>query len=203
MMAASDTITVNDGHSMALRRVRVFVSSTFRDMQNERDALNRIVFPYLRAECAKRYIDFTGIDLRWGITEDQSQKKETVQICIREIETYAPFFLGILGQRYGWSPTEEYTNEYADLFRDDISVTEAEMIHGALRFSGNGIKAVFCLRDEALSRELGFKSESNDSLKRVESLKTRIRSRKEDYPCTRSIQDHWGNRGLRCPGPYR
>jgi hypothetical protein len=50
------------------RVVRVFVSSTFRDMHAERDRLNRFVFPELRSRCAKLGADFLGIDLRWGVT---------------------------------------------------------------------------------------------------------------------------------------
>ena len=40
------------------RTVRVFISSTFRDMQAERDHLVRFVFPKLREELLKRQIHF-------------------------------------------------------------------------------------------------------------------------------------------------
>ena len=36
------------------RVIRVFVSSTFRDMQAERDHLVKIIFPHLRKLCAER-----------------------------------------------------------------------------------------------------------------------------------------------------
>jgi len=70
------------------RKVRVFVSSTFRDMQAERDALNRVVFPFLRSECRKHCIDLIGIDLRWGITEEQADDKQTVKLCLCEVRIY-------------------------------------------------------------------------------------------------------------------
>lgn len=50
------------------RVIRVFISSTFRDMMRERDLLVKEVFPELRRKCAQRFVTFTEVDLRWGIT---------------------------------------------------------------------------------------------------------------------------------------
>jgi hypothetical protein len=36
------------------KTVRVFISSTFRDVHAERDYLSRVVFPELREQCARR-----------------------------------------------------------------------------------------------------------------------------------------------------
>ena len=47
--------------------VRVFISSTFRDMNAERDHLIRFVFPRLREELLKRYIHLVDVELRWGV----------------------------------------------------------------------------------------------------------------------------------------
>ncbi len=45
--------------------VRVFVSSTFREMMRERDLLVKQVFPELRCKCAKRFVTFAEVDLRF------------------------------------------------------------------------------------------------------------------------------------------
>jgi telomerase protein component 1 len=45
--------------------VRIFISSTFRDMHAERDHLVRVVFPELRERCAKRRLHLVDVDLRW------------------------------------------------------------------------------------------------------------------------------------------
>src|SRR5437016_686183 len=45
--------------------LRLFVSSTFRDMQSERDALVARAFPELRALAAKSGRPFQEVDLRW------------------------------------------------------------------------------------------------------------------------------------------
>jgi len=49
------------------KTIRVFLSSTFRDMQAERDHLVRFVFPLLREELVKYRIHFVDVDLRWGV----------------------------------------------------------------------------------------------------------------------------------------
>ncbi len=56
------------------RFIRVFVSSTFRDMQTERDYLVRVVFPELKERCAKRGLHLIDVDLRWGVTEAKQGK---------------------------------------------------------------------------------------------------------------------------------
>lgn len=60
--------------------IRLFVSSTFRDMHAERDHLNRLAFPELRARCLRRGVEFSAIDLRWGITADQIEARGTLPL---------------------------------------------------------------------------------------------------------------------------
>ena len=55
------------------RQIRVFISSTFQDMQDERDYLMKRTFPMLRKLAAERDVTLTELDLRWGITEDESR----------------------------------------------------------------------------------------------------------------------------------
>jgi len=44
--------------------VRVFISSTFRDMHAERDHLVRFVFPELKEKCCKHRVNLIDVDLR-------------------------------------------------------------------------------------------------------------------------------------------
>ncbi len=83
------------------RQIRVFVSSTFQDMQAERDYLMKTVFPRLRKKAAERDVSFVELDLRWGVTEEETQNGKVVQICLNEIDNSHPFFIGLLGDRYG------------------------------------------------------------------------------------------------------
>jgi len=125
------------------REIRVFLSSTFLDMEAERNHLAKVVFPKIRLECGRRLVGFTEVDLRWGITEEDAKNGATVEICLQEIDRcrdFPPFFIGFLGERYGWVPsadelatywTERGDTEYAAKIREAVvrgySVMELEM----------------------------------------------------------------------------
>jgi nephrocystin-3 len=131
-------------HSREARKneLRLFVSSTFRDLQPEREQLVKKVFPRIRKECRQRGVEFTEIDLRWGITEDESRTGKTIRICLEEIDRCRPYFIGIIGSRYGWVPgiTEiekdrEMLKEFPwlrDFAAKEKSIIEMEFAHGAL-----------------------------------------------------------------------
>ena len=77
------------------RTIRVFISSTFSDMNDERTELMKKTFPRLRVMAAKRDVTLTEVDLRWGITKEESESGKVVDICLREIQNSIPFFIGI------------------------------------------------------------------------------------------------------------
>src|SRR3989442_8765103 len=84
------------------RQIRVFISSTFRDMQAERDHLVKFIFPQLRKLCEQRGVTWGEVDLRWGITQEQAERGEVLPLCLAEISRCRPYFIGLLGERYGW-----------------------------------------------------------------------------------------------------
>ena len=123
-------ITVTD---IGRRVIRVFLSSTFADLDSERTYLARQVFPRLRSRLMKYNITLMDIDLRWGITEEEAKSGKTVRLCLEQIENTKPFFIGILGNRYGWIPEPEYLKDIPLTEKDkNKSVTEIEIRHGAL-----------------------------------------------------------------------
>ena len=87
-----------------MRQLRVFLSSTFRDMKAEREALIKKAFPQLRRHCLERGAQLSVVDLRWGITRKQAEQRKVVGICLDMVEVCRPFFVCVLGQRYGWIP---------------------------------------------------------------------------------------------------
>ena len=91
----------------AWKEVRVFISSTFKDMQAERDHLVRFVFPRLREELLKRRIHLVDVDLRWGVTGDQ----DAFDLCMDEIKRCHPRFICMLGGRYGWVPAPKTVSQ--------------------------------------------------------------------------------------------
>jgi hypothetical protein len=93
----------------AARTFRVFLSSTFSDLEAERNALHQFVFPRLRDLCQRHGARFQAIDLRWGVSQEASLDQQTMEICLAEIArcrrvTPRPNFLVLLGDRYGWCP---------------------------------------------------------------------------------------------------
>lgn len=99
------------------RTVRVFISSTFKDMQAERDYLVRFVFPGLRERLLARRIHLIDVDLRWGVTGEQ----DALGVCREVIDECRPRFLCMLGERYGSVPDGQ-----------ERSVTHDEVVYGAL-----------------------------------------------------------------------
>ncbi|MGE3800803.1 MAG: tetratricopeptide repeat protein [Candidatus Kapaibacterium sp.] len=120
--------------------LRLFISSTFRDMQEEREHLVKKIFPEIRALCRQRGVTFTDVDLRWGLTDEQAALGTVIRTCLEEVDKCRPFFIGIIGNRYGWIPElhdvlmdPELLTKYPfveELAIEGTSVTEMEFIHG-------------------------------------------------------------------------
>lgn len=151
------TMTQERSAARDWQTVYLFLSSTFNDMHAERDYLTKFVFPELREWCARRRLEFVDIDLRWGITDEEStQNHRTLSICLENVERCRPLFLALLGQRRGWVPgpdevDPELLQRYPDLARQigQRSITELEIWKAV---HDDRIRGVFFLRDpEALS----------------------------------------------------
>ena len=62
----------------------VFVSSTFKDMQAERDYLRQVVFPRVEEELRKGRIQLEPIDLRQGVeTADLPSEEAREQLVLK------------------------------------------------------------------------------------------------------------------------
>jgi hypothetical protein len=95
---------------------RVFISSTFTDMKQERGILQMDAFPRLEKFCEEKGARFQAVDLRWGVNEESSLNQKTLQICFNEIArcqkiSPKPNFLILLGDKYGWQPIPEIIPE--------------------------------------------------------------------------------------------
>lgn len=134
----------NLGYRKIWRTATIFISSTFRDMQYERDCINEIVVPALKDYFKFYKIAVRTIDLRWGINTIDNKENDVegriLSVCMDEIDRSRPFFVGIVGDRYGWMPSFSMNPE-------DKSVTEMEIDYGALRNKESLENAVICLRD--------------------------------------------------------
>jgi hypothetical protein len=174
------------------RSVRIFLSSTFRDYGEERDLLVRKVFPNLRAKFKDRFVELVDVDLRWGITVKQAERGEVLPICLAEIDRARPYFVGMLGDRYGWIPPKDaYAPDLVERqpwlgsHRGGKSVTELEMLHGVLNNPKMAGRALFYFRSSAYAKQKGgdYLPESRADHERQQKLKARIS--KHRFPVVR------------------
>ena len=163
------------------RNIRVFISSTFEDIQEERDVLVKEIFPKLRKMCMERGVGFTEVDLRWGVTKEQAERGEVLPICLAEIENCRPYFIGLLGERYGWVPDfipSELIDDHPWLEEHlHRSVTELEIVYGVLDNPDMANHAFFYFRDPSASP---IRSEKQTERDKLTALKERIR--KSGFP---------------------
>lgn len=164
--------------------IRVFVSSTFRDMHAEREELIKRIFPQLRQQCERQGITWNEVDLRWGITNEQAAEGQVLPICLTEIDNCRPFFICLLGERYGWVPEQippALTESMPWLSSaQGCSVTEIEILHGALNDSSHRAHAFFYFRDPEYGKDSDtpelYRAENEESAEKQAALKQRIRA---------------------------
>ena len=170
----------------------IFISSTFRDMQAERDMVQERVLPALRDE-ARKYGDNVGvIDLRWGVDTSTLETEEgaakVLKVCLDEIDRSHPYMLIFLGERYGWIP-EGRLIEGAVRGREDKyvtkdyakSVTALEIEYGALSEQYGELKhCVICFREPVAdglddAEKALYAEQTEVGRRKLEELKERIK----------------------------
>lgn len=200
-LAVSRSVAINAAPAVdifaphAHREIRVFISSTFRDMQKERDYLVKFIFPQLRKLCESRGVTWGEVDLRWGVTDEQAAEGKVLPICLEEIKRCRPYFIGLLGERYGWIPDaipadvierEPWLKEH---LHGKKSVTELEILHGVLREEKMHGHAFFYFRDPAFintvppEKHPDFVTEDAVSAKKLRLLKETIRHAQVEQVC--------------------
>lgn len=137
----------------------IFISSTFRDMQAERDMVHEYVVPALRSKARKYGENVNVIDLRWGVDTSQLEtdegSKKVLSVCFDEIDKSRPYMLVFVGDRYGWIPDERIIRDIVEkrgsLVTDgdlEKSVTALEIEYGALSEElGTSDRCIICFRE--------------------------------------------------------
>jgi len=175
--------------------LRIFISSTFRDLQEEREHLVKKIFPEIRALCRERGITFTEVDLRWGLTDEHVALGQVIRACLDEVDKCRPYFIGITGDRYGYIPT--YTDIQKDptllqqhpwiedAVLDEMSITEMEAHYAVLNTtvasnapplsipSTPRDRARFYFRRQRTA--IDSDDRTNDELRRLRAYQQRIR----------------------------
>lgn len=181
------------------RQIKIFLSSTFNDMHAERDLIMHKVYPAVSQELAAKNIKVQFVDLRWGVNtqdvEENERENVVLRECISEIRTSRPFFIGLLGDRYGWTPPKEswenvlqgMTAEEKEFILgesdDQKSVTELEILFGALLHNNFLRRSLFCFRTDDVYAAMDDRAKrvycDSDELNRMRlsSLKQKITDR--------------------------
>jgi tetratricopeptide (TPR) repeat protein len=166
------------------RTFPIFISSTFADMQAERDHLKNVVFPLVEEELQKRRIKLEIVDLRWGVDttsmeQEDEREANVLKVCLDEIRRCRPFFIGLLGDRYGWVPPLErmktaLVGETHIKPEKGKSVTDLEIEFGVLASQEQLVRSVFYFRRPlpyatfSKKKAAMFSDEYNDELSEAE-----------------------------------
>ena len=146
----------------------IFISSTFKDMDAERDIIVGALKPAIERALKFNHVnaEIRIVDLRWGVnTQDvpeNERENKVLSECLDFIRESRPFFIGFVGGRYGWIPPKERWDAVVDsmndeerlMMGDDISdvrsVTELEMLFGVLKDPDSLPSSFFFLRDDSV-----------------------------------------------------
>ncbi len=170
----------------------VFVSSTFKDMQFERDLLQTYAIPTLNEQLREYGERAYFGDLRWGVNttdlDSDEGSRKVLKVCLDQIDNCKPYMIVLVGERYGWIPAQELIDEACVLKGidriQDISVTELEIDYGALLNPEYAGRILFYFRNLDKTgmtdeQRRDYEAESHVHLQKVEALKQRI---EEIYP---------------------
>jgi len=127
-------------------------------MVEERNALQKKVFPELKKLCMEHGCRFQPIDLRWGVREEAALNQQGMEICLEEIDrcmetTPRPNFIVLLGDRYGWRPLpyEILKEEFEAILHHLTYDKEEDQVQRALletwyHLDNNANPVVYCLQ---------------------------------------------------------
>lgn len=161
-------------------------------MDAERDVIKYNVLPLLNDRYRKYGVEFHVIDLRFGVNTENMTEEESenavLDVCLSMIDSARPFFIGLIGDRYGWIPQEDRMMAVLSRLSQEkrrlavggvgCSVTELEILYGAIGGNGENIdRCLFFIRDASSYEGIPTSARPiyvdgfND---RLDSLKTRV-----------------------------
>ena len=153
-----------------------------------------------------------------GVTEAQTERGEVLPICLAEIENCRPYFIGLVGERYGFVPesihpelveTQPWLAEHRER-----SLTELEILHGVLNAPEMAPRAAIYFREPGhldmvpTDRAADYVSEGPEARVKLQILKNRIRQSglhlREEYGKPETLGDRVLDEeplsGARCTG---
>lgn len=196
------------------RTINIFLSSTFSDMQSERDIVRKVVVPRLNEILRPRKIAVIVTDLRWGIETSDSENEhereaKVLHVCINSIKNTRPYFVALIGERYGWVPDNFKFQQVLNRLEPDernvfgltpspCSVTEMEIMLGAIGDKQMLQHSCFCFRDAVSYEGMGNDEytafvtgqENEEVASKLKSLKSKIKKICEEAGTSESIVNY-------------
>ena len=151
---------------------RVFISSTFSDMQSERDMIRSSVLPSIKDFFRKFGYDISFTDLRWGISSESIDSNvvmdKILSVCTREISACRQHLIILLGNRYGTVPNEVIMQKFLDANKNisyeeskGKSITELEILYALKKELNEGpIALTVCIRNSNVYDKMDVSSKN-------------------------------------------
>ncbi|KAM7379694.1 hypothetical protein PAMP_005228 [Pampus punctatissimus] len=170
-----------------------------RDMHTERNILVRSVFPELRRRAAQHRLHLQEVELRWGVTEEESDR--ATELCLSEV-CRSQMLVGILGERYGLVPPRPVLPDlpqYSWLASAPagLSITEMEIRQFQALYPDTAHQRMFFyFRDPNIIKSVpvawrsDFAPESKEAETKMASLKRSIQT--SDVKVTENYSCEWG-----------
>ena len=154
-------------------------------MHFERDIIHDKVMPILN-EKARLYGESVNFcDLRWGVNtcnlDSDEGSRKVLRVCLEEIDRCKPYMVVILGERYGWIPSNNLIFDAAEQKKfvidenKDYSVTALEIEYGALSNTEQMKQTLFYFRKIEGNAPDKYKSEDNTHSEKLLKLKNKIK----------------------------
>ena len=158
--------------------IRLFISSTFEDMTEERDAIHTRIFPELREYGIQKGVYVEICDLRWGIylendwNEDRVNS-EVMHVCFDEVRRCKPYIIGILGGHYGSVPAN--TGIIQERWR---ALTDAPLpADCSISLTQWELEFAFLSSQDPETRSLCLLKQTDDADPRAAMLQRRVRAK--------------------------
>ncbi len=153
--------------------IKIFISSTFSDMQSEREIIQKNVLPKLCHFSRRIGQDVSIVDLLWENSGKEMTSDELVSKilsnCAKEIESCQPYFVLLLGDRYGTIPNDvslkSFLKEHPEIpveMAKNKSITEIELML-AIQKIADPSKLIVCIRNSELLGKIPQQYRSNYS----------------------------------------
>lgn len=169
-------------------------------MDGERDVLKNIVEPRLNEFLLKFFCSVEFVDLRHSVKTDNTKtlrerEQAIFNICLEEIDNCVPYFIGMIGHRYGWIPADDGVPcpdiSIPDGFpipKEKLSVTMYEFLQGLFAPTTDSKRCLLFLRSEDSYNNLteGKRKEieeTGDKKRYVQLLREYLLSKRDATPC--------------------